>query len=65
MGRTFRKRIDPHGHPYYWLDGEFVFTDIGDDSDEYWVKQGYVAITPLSLDMTDYALMSQLKAWEL
>lgn len=61
----FEKRIDPHGYPYYWLDGEFVFTDVGDDSDEYWVKQGYIAITPLSLDMTDYALMSQLKAWEL
>ncbi|MGB3841112.1 MAG: 5'/3'-nucleotidase SurE, partial [Bacteroidales bacterium] len=59
------KRIDPHGIPYYWLDGDFVFTDEGEDNDEAIVKQGYISLTPLSLDMTDYNIMDYLRSWEL
>ncbi|HHW59230.1 MAG: 5'/3'-nucleotidase SurE [Bacteroidales bacterium] len=61
----FEKRIDPHGIPYYWLDGDFVFTDEGEDNDEAIVKQGYISLTPLSLDMTDYNIMDYLRSWEL
>ncbi len=59
MGRSrfiekFHKRLDPRGRTYYWLDGELEVHDEGDDIDIHAVRDGYVSITPIQLDMTAY-----------
>ncbi len=57
------ERMDPRGHPYYWIGGEaptgvpLSGTDIGALSD------GYVSITPLQLDLTAYRAISDLNTW--
>ncbi len=59
MGRSrfiekFLKRLDPRGRTYYWLDGELEVHDDGDDIDIHAVRDGYVSITPIHLDLTAY-----------
>lgn len=48
-------RIHPCGWTYYWLTGNFNSFDDDDDTTDKWaVNNGYVAVTPIRLDMTDY-----------
>jgi 5'-nucleotidase len=60
------KRKDPRGQPYYWIGGEPP-TGIPEDGTDYWaIKEGYVSITPLQLDLTAHKVMDifqQIK-WE-
>lgn len=56
------KRCDPRGHDYYWVAGSYVDFDADDmDTDLACVKAGYVAITPLQLDITAYPTFASLK----
>jgi 5'-nucleotidase len=47
-------RHDPRGKPYYWLGGERLSQDGIADSDYSAISTGYVSITPIHYDMTDY-----------
>jgi len=58
-------REDPHGRPYYWIGGEYPTAHLEDDHDYYAIEHGYVSITPIQLDLTDYKVMPRLKEWEL
>ncbi len=58
---NFAHRGDAH---YYWLTGEFSNTDKTNEKNDHWaLDNGYVAITPVRVDVTDYALMEELKTW--
>lgn len=59
----FEKRVDPHGRSYYWLCGYLNLQENEDslDYDEYYLKQGYVSVMPVQLDMTHYELKNQLE----
>ena len=57
------KREDPQGNPYFWIGGEKVVWKEEKGTDYYEVKNGYVSITPLHLDFTDYKFMKKLKKW--
>ena len=57
------RKLDENGRPVYIIGGEFPTgvpeqgTDIGA------LNQGIVSITPISMDMTAYQHMEQIKAW--
>lgn len=55
---------DPSGQPYYWLTGEFVNLDPGDDTDIRALEQGYISIVPSMHDLTNYRALTTLKALE-
>ncbi len=62
----FDERLDPNGRAYYWLTGEFVNEDKGEDTDEYLVSQGYATIVPCAFDLTAHYGIAQLnKDWQL
>ena len=61
----FVKRQDPRGRDYYWMDGEFMERNISSDSDYMAVKSGYVSVTPIHYDMTDYKSLDRFKAWDI
>ena len=63
----FEKRTDPHGFDYYWMTGIYQnHEEEVDDADENAVLNGYVAVVPHQLDMTDYRELERLKqVWEL
>lgn len=56
------KRVDPDGHEYYWVSG----TPTGDtepDSDFAVVTAGYVAVTPIKMDLTAHEMLETIKAY--
>jgi len=69
MGRSrfiekFHKRLDPRGRTYYWLDGALEVHDDGDDIDIHAVRDGYVSITPIQLDLTAYDHLESFQSLE-
>lgn len=63
---TYIKRLDPRGKPYYWLTGEAIETSQEEgqaDTDITAVRQNYVAITPIHLDLTFYPFMDSVASW--
>ena len=58
-------KVDPRGRNYYWIGtADLKFHD-NKGSDYYAVSRGHVSITPLHLDLTNYASMSALAQWDL
>ncbi|MBX9726280.1 MAG: 5'/3'-nucleotidase SurE [Rickettsiales bacterium] len=57
------RRTDPQGRPYIWIGGQRTepFKN-PEESDFTMIAAGYITVTPLSLDMTDYTAMKALKA---
>lgn len=54
------KRADPRGNAYYWLWGAFDPADIVDGTDLAAIRDGYVSITPLSIDRTNHDELGRL-----
>ncbi len=55
----WEERINPRGVKYYWLTGSFAAKDPHlEDTDRWALDNGYVAVTPIKLDMTDYTLLT-------
>jgi len=57
---TFDQRYDPSGREYFWLAGDFVNMDKGEDHDVWAIENNYVAVVPLHTDMTAHFLIDQL-----
>lgn len=51
---------------YHWLIGEFIDHELDNEKTDRWaLANGYVAITPTVVDVTDYHFMDELKSWDL
>lgn len=60
----FDERKDPFDRPYYWIAGEFVNLDEGDNTDLEAIEDGFVSITPLQLDLTAHEFLNDLNTWD-
>ena len=57
------ENVDPRGRTYYWIGaGGLDFQDL-EGTDFHAVQHGYVSVTPLHLDLTNYAAMDRLRQW--
>ena len=55
----------PRGYDYYWMVGHYRNDEPeADDTDNWALQHGYVAITPTRVDVTAYEFMSQKDEWE-
>ena len=61
----FDKRKNPQGREYYWLTGEFVNLDNGEDTDEWALENGYISVVPVQFDLTAHHAMQTLNSWNL
>lgn len=62
----FVEREHPHGGHYYWMTGDFMdIEQDAEDTDRWALQHDYVAITPVQIDVTAYALFEELKKWDL
>lgn len=61
----FDKRTNPQGKEYYWLTGQFINEDSGDDTDEWALANGYVSVVPVQFDLTAHYAINELKTWKL
>jgi len=62
---VFDRRCDPGGIDYYWLTGDLENIDKDLKYDEAAVRNGYVSITPIHYDLTDYAMYEELQSWDI
>lgn len=66
---SFERRKDPRGKTYYWIRGEIAFHPAGAlgpemdgfSTDDEALRAGYVAVTPLQLDLTHYAVLATVR----
>jgi len=56
---------DPAGKDYFWIGGGVTSWSGGEDSDFRAVKDGFISITPLHLDLTNYQLLEEIRGWNL
>ncbi|RZS97314.1 5'/3'-nucleotidase SurE [Cecembia calidifontis] len=56
----FSERYDPNGRKYFWMAGNFVNFDKGEDNDEWAIANNYVSIVPCQYDLTAHHAISQI-----
>ncbi|MFW5951096.1 MAG: 5'/3'-nucleotidase SurE [Gemmatimonadota bacterium] len=56
---------DPSGREYFWIGGGESRWWGDDDSDFRAIEGGYVSVTPLHLDLTNFELLNEIRDWEL
>ncbi len=61
---NFEKRTDPHNRNYYWLSGHFKDADEAVDTDTWALKNNYIAIVPVHVDLTSHQAIEKLATWE-
>lgn len=62
----FDQRLDPNGRPYFWMAGNFVNHDKGEDNDEWAIANNYVSVVPCIFDLTAHHAISELNdEWEI
>jgi 5'-nucleotidase len=57
------EKKDPRGRDYFWIGGGEPGWSSGNDTDFAAVSTGYISVTPLRPDMTDYEGIELLKEW--
>ncbi len=62
----FEVRRDPTGRKYFWMAGNFVNFDKGEDNDEWAIANNYVSIVPCQYDLTAHHAISILNdEWDI
>ncbi len=61
IGDKLARNKDPKGRPYYWIGAERNDESEWPGSDINAVKDGYITVTPLSMDLTEYKVMEAIR----
>jgi 5'-nucleotidase len=62
---SLTRALDPNGREYFWIGGGESRWWGAPESDFRAVHDGYVSVTPLHLDLTNYRLLEALGQWNL
>jgi 5'-nucleotidase len=62
---SLTRAADPNGREYFWIGGGGIEWAAEDGTDFHAVDQGYISVTPLHLDLTNYKLLRDLERWDL
>lgn len=56
----------PRGYDYWWMVGRYTNDEPeAEDTDNWALRHGYIAITPTKIDVTSYEMIEQMKNWDL
>lgn len=62
----FDERYDPNGRRYFWMAGNFVNFDKGEDNDEWAIANNYVSVVPCQFDLTAHSAIPVLNEdWDI
>ncbi|MBF0483498.1 MAG: 5'/3'-nucleotidase SurE [Candidatus Omnitrophica bacterium] len=61
----FTKNKDPHGRDYFWMSGKIPEKKTDLTYDTYALNSGYVTVTPIHCDSTDYKFLEQMQNWKI
>lgn len=56
---------DPWGRRMYWIGGGQISWSGSEESDFHAVQDGYISVTPLHVDLTNYDLLEDVRSWQL
>lgn len=62
---SITRMSDPWGREVFWIGGGEVTWTGEADTDHTAVKDGYISVTPLHMDLTNYRLMEAVGSWSL
>ena len=57
------KAASPRGETVYWVGAAGAAQDAGEGTDFHAVKHGFISVTPLQIDLTQYQQLETLKGW--
>ena len=57
------KSADPRGRPIYWVGPPGAEQDAGIGTDFHAVRHGFVSVTPLQIDLTQFTALDPLSHW--
>jgi len=63
-GDAIVEKTDPRGKKYYWVGGNNMKWTGGKDSDFEAIANGYISITPIHLDLTNYSALKEIHSWK-
>jgi len=58
-------RVDPRGRKYYWIGGDDLGFDPDEGTDCVAVHEGFISVTPLHVDLTNYRALQELRDLQL
>jgi len=62
---SITRALDPQGKEYFWIGGGVATWRGPKDSDFQAIEDGYVSVTPLHLDLTNYRLLEEVRSWDM
>jgi len=62
---SLTKMKDPWGRDIWWIGGGQLTWSGREDSDFQAVEDGFISVTPLHVDITNYRLLETVRAWDL
>ncbi|MFC1684349.1 5'/3'-nucleotidase SurE, partial [Pseudomonadota bacterium] len=57
------KMADPRGRTIYWVGPAGAEQDAGPGTDFFAVREGYVSVTPLQVDLTRHSTLPEIQTW--
>ena len=62
---SITRALDPKGRVYFWIGGDISAWAGAEDADYRAVQSGFISVTPLQLDLTNYKLLEEIRSWNL
>lgn len=58
---SIQEMSDPRGRKHYWIGGGVPMWESGEDTDFEAVQKGFISVTPIHLDLTNYNALRYMK----
>jgi len=65
FSESLTRMKDPWGREIFWIGGGTITWTGDEDSDHAAVREGYLSVTPLHMDLTNYDLLETVRGWSL
>lgn len=62
---SITRALDPKGREYFWIGGGISAWAGAVDADFRAVRDGFISVTPLHLDLTNYTTLEEIRGWHL
>lgn len=58
---SIQEMLDPRGRKHYWIGGGIPLWHSGEDADFEAIQKGFISVTPIHLDLTNYSALKYMK----
>jgi len=62
---SITRATDPKGLEYFWIGGGISEWKGPPDADFRAIEEGFISVTPLHLDLTNYKILEEIRGWQL